>query len=348
MIDGEITLGEFIVDTQILQMLGGAFMDIYNCLLMIEESLPALRTLLIYMNIPLEFERTARMHKHRSVVGRRMATAIAGEGGAPDVDQLPIIIQDIALEFDLAHIPESCNRRKSLADVKANSQKEMNAAFRGSLEVQQGTVVCFVGPHGQGKSMLLQILGGTESRANTNKGMLFIPPHLNVLHVALEPFFLRASLFENLTFGDQRCSVERALAVCRRLGVRETILKLMHSKDPFDWKSILSLSELCLLNLARAFIANPNVLLIHKPTMVFNHQKSVMIMEMIRSFVNDRGIEVDPNRHHQRKPRTCIITGHHRAAAEMSDVVYFIRQGEAMRKVRKDEVSAMMAMAIKM
>merc|ERR1711972_842290 len=143
--------------------------------------------------------------------------------------------------------------------------------------------------------------------------MFFCPTHLRILHVATEPMFLRGSLFENLTYGtspghpDRR--LERVKEVCRRLTISDRLISAIDPdcKHELTWSSALSSSEKALLCIARALIANPEVLCIHKPTLHVNAQTASTIVNLLREFVDERGI-AQKGQIDRRRPRTCILT----------------------------------------
>merc|ERR1712187_519364 len=104
---------------------------------------------------------------------------------------------------------------------------------------------------------------------------LFVPSHLRVLHVSGIPTLFYGTLYANLIFGvhnnhpltfhsDSRHG--RVLGICRRLGLGDDVLQLVRSEHVCCWSFLLSETQLRLVSLARALIANPEVLCIHHPT----------------------------------------------------------------------------------
>merc|ERR1711920_307914 len=71
---------------------------------------------------------------------------------------------------------------------------------------------------------------------------------------------------------------------------------------------MLSFTQQCLLCLARAFVMNPELLCLHKPTMVYDENRSIMIMTLLRRFVVEKGLEQCVSQRQFRRPRTCIMT----------------------------------------
>merc|ERR1712118_50730 len=122
---------------------------------------------------------------------------------------------------------------------------------------------------GEGKSTTLKLIGGGLL---PQKGEFYLPPHLGILHVTHETIFWETSLLNNLTFGcepgDPDADPERVKRICQRLGLREHIIAMLdHDDDKIvSWKEVLSSTQSALLGIARALVANPEVLAIHTPT----------------------------------------------------------------------------------
>merc|ERR1712217_900470 len=104
----------------------------------------------------------------------------------------------------------------------------------GTLSIDQGTFVAIMGPHGEGKSTLLKLLGGSmlPEHGNDAEVTVFVPAHLRILHVSRKPMFLEGSLLKNLKFGltassyEADASVDRICKICELLGLPERILEI--------------------------------------------------------------------------------------------------------------------------
>ncbi|CAK9111833.1 unnamed protein product [Durusdinium trenchii] len=70
----------------------------------------------------------------------------------------------------------------------------------------------------------------------------------------------------------------------------------------------LPFTEKCLLHLARAFVMNPEVMILHKPLEHFDHIFARRVVDLLREFVDLRGIEKPQDTLHLRRPRTCIFS----------------------------------------
>jgi len=75
------------------------------------------------------------------------------------------------------------------------------------------------------------------------------------------------------------------------------------------WYDCLSRSEAKRLHLARAFIASPEVLVMQSPLDDLDSSLSKDVLDMMREFVDERGLELDPSTKHWRRKRTLFFSG---------------------------------------
>merc|ERR1719436_1364597 len=75
-----------------------------------------------------------------------------------------------------------------------------------------------------------------------------------------------------------------------------------------DWCSVLTDTAKSRLTLARAFVMNPEVLVIHKPTIAFNRQESEQMIAKLRQHVDERGLALPEQERAQRRPRTVFFS----------------------------------------
>ncbi|CAE7530256.1 ABCB10, partial [Symbiodinium natans] len=149
-----------------------------------------------------------------------------------------------------------------------------------NVSVQQGQLVAVTGPHGSGKATLLRLLGHVVF---PQEGFIFIPSHLRVLHVTQEALLMNLSPWRNLVFGctdPSTVDAERVRNILERMQMKAT-LKLIasdvarHSKgEPAQelsessgdsWMGSITYTEKVKLHLARAFIMNPEVMVLQRP-----------------------------------------------------------------------------------
>jgi ABC-type multidrug transport system fused ATPase/permease subunit len=206
------------------------------------------------------------------------------------------------------------------------------------LTVPQGSLIALIGRHGDGKSTLLKLIGGMLLPTS---GELFIPPHLRVYFITQESYWFKTTLYENLVFGINEENVSdkdmsRVIAVCERVGVPERVLTMIQGNETADWKIVLSMSESAQLNIVRGLLANPEVLVIEKPTISFTDHHAKAMYEALRAHVEDRGLDIAEGEPCTRRPRTCIFTATREAGVHASDEVYLVTRN-CVRAVTVEE-----------
>merc|ERR1719456_593310 len=203
-----------------------------------------------------------------------------------------------------------------------------------SMVFPQGTLITLVGLPGKGKSTLMKLLG---AQIIPDSGDLLIPPHLRALHVSPQPIFFNDTLFNNLTYGvgsanDEDGRIERVVGICRLLRVSESIIAYLDRDDKgkfavkVDWGDVLNNTQRILLNLARAFVANPEVLVVHKPTSVFDDATAENTYKCLRQFVIQKGLCMDPKMISFRRPRACVVTTTRLRGVFAADRVFKVMQ----------------------
>merc|ERR1712032_814 len=230
-----------------------------------------------------------------------------------------------------------------------------------SFEIAQGQLVSVIGGRGSGKSTLLQLLGGVLVLPK-DSGLLFMPPHGRVLHVSFDPMiFYSKTLMENLCFGPSDGAdedPERVKRICRRLGLNKDLLEeisevvgdMKNGAKPGDKENhggtarsvakrsdallkasagaLLSHTDRYLIHLARALVMNPEVLIIHKPLSNFDDLHGGRVLELLREFVDMRGVEKPVHGRRLQRPRTCIFSVSDLTGIKLVDRVLQIQGGK--------------------
>jgi ABC-type transport system involved in cytochrome bd biosynthesis fused ATPase/permease subunit len=202
--------------------------------------------------------------------------------------------------------------------------------------------VTLIGRHGDGKGTLLKVVGGVLLPTG---GLVFMPPQLRNFYVTHSPVLFYATLLENLIFGlnenDKRKDdmFTRVLTICRRLGVHPEVIELIKDGEARDWSQDLSPSQRSRLHLARAFIANPEVLVMELPTALFDQRSAHNLLDVIREHVDMKGLYVDARHRVTARPRTCVLSTMRPEACNVADKVYVVTRG-AVKEVRHEDAEA--------
>lgn len=206
-------------------------------------------------------------------------------------------------------------------------------------------MVFLLGPPKGGKSTLLKLLGGEllpdpqRLKGSGGDGVFFVPSHLRVLHVTSTPLFFDGSLLTNLTFGADGPisdrSLDRVRAICEALGVDGDVLCHLDDGDLNHWSQVFSATQCQQLSLARAVVANPEVLCVHKPAEFFPDQNGAAIMRVFRKYVDENGV-LQQGPKASRRPRTFIATVVRHVHHGFADQIFWVSP-EGVREIVGDE-----------
>jgi ATPase subunit of ABC transporter with duplicated ATPase domains len=233
------------------------------------------------------------------------------DGGGPPVKRMTNMNRSMERDRPLQPHPDQIPIRvKNLSFFYHGETVFENVNF----EVDQGVLAAVTGKRSQGKYTLLQILGQVQVPP---KGMCFIPSHLRVLHIAPTLYFLEGSVRYNLFFGiiDHYSQLEnldpeivdRAYRILQKLSLPAHIFAAVRGEVEINIAA-LPRSDRALLSLARALIANPEVLVLHTPGIFFGAVRRDLVMHVLQEYVDQRGLCLDPLTRLRRRPRTCIFS----------------------------------------
>merc|ERR1712032_1454952 len=322
--------------------------SVYNLVLIIEESFPALELIVWFMNLPTDMVQRREMTLTQLDLAERSRDQIrdvvqarrdAGEL-VYGVDLLPISLRNVCFAYkgsahSICVVPDI---ESYTIDSRSFGRNEFHGIKNCSVDIMQGELAVVVGRKAHGKSTFLKILGGVLL---PDEGEFFVPPHLRVFHIVQYPLFFRTPLMSNLTYGldrsDELGRLDRVNKVCRRLRVSETTMEIIKSDLERNWDEYLSTTQKASLHLARALIASPEVLVIHKPTMFFDDPTADTVMDALQCFVHERGVDVegDPI---LRRARTCVITASGRRFCAKADRIIRI-DSSAMSLISLEDVT---------
>lgn len=334
-LDGSDSLGAFLTTLAVFKDVGNSWASIYTILLTMQTSLVPLARITTLMNMTTDLQARKRVNRLRRQLGEQARQDARADidsqiSSAFAADRVPIKLINVAYKHD-----------------QAIAKASMDAEFHGcNIEFAQGSFVVIVGEPGRGKATLIKLMG---SVLFPTEGVVAIPPHLRVRHISQIPVFFHGTLMQNLTYGVAKddpwdSDAKRVVAILKRLKVQDQIIPLLdpehdskHHRELPNWNDMLSLSQRALLHLARALVNNPEVLVLHKPTLYLDEEMTANTFKVLRDFVNDKGLEQDPAGKANRRPRTCITTTKTQKGVQIADKVFEIF-GDKVEEVDKNKV----------
>ncbi len=162
--------------------------------------------------------------------------------------------------------------------IRIDGKRFGDTAVLGSiaLDVASGRTVAITGPSGIGKSTLLRIVSGLD---HDFEGEVRAPARISP--VFQEPTLLPwLTALDNLTVVTG-ASTEEAERVMQTVGLENKQAHYPHQ---------LSLGQQRRLSLARAFVSNPELLVMDEPFASLDEQKADEIMALTRRLIEDSGV----------------------------------------------------------
>jgi ABC-type multidrug transport system fused ATPase/permease subunit len=336
-VEGNLQIGAFLATSGVIKDVGESFKDIFTSLLSISKAVEPLQDMTVFMNLPTDLrgnKKVNRQRRRRTKLERspdRLAELRRRSGTQFATDAIPISIEGVSFSYPGATAP---------------------AIEHFQVSVPQGNLVAVVGPRREGKSTVMRLLGLVVT---PSEGEIFVPAHLRILHVSQNPILLDATPWENLAFGkqywkDAEFESLRVIKICKRLGLQPALVRhledtrlefLEKGRAPLwkeRWVDSLSSSDAALIHIGRAFIYNPEVLVIHRPTLLLSLPTAEIVLGMLREFVDRRGVELPLDTDGRRRPRTAFASFARNRGVELADVVWGVRKG-IVSEIAKPDVS---------
>merc|ERR1719311_936389 len=86
------------------------------------------------------------------------------------------------------------------------------------------------------------------------------------------------------------------------------MIGMLDESEPRRWTEQFSAKEKQLLNLARAFVNNPEIVVMHTPMQCFGDTEAEPLMRVFKEFVEWRGVALSEEGFAKRHPRTVVMS----------------------------------------
>ncbi len=205
-----------------------------------------------------------------------------------------------------------------------------------NLKIKSGSTVAFVGATGAGKSSIVNLLGrfyeyqkGTISISGKDITELELSYLRKNIAIVLQDVFLFSdSVVNNITLGDESISREQVIEASKAVGAHKFIMKLPGNYDyqVGERGGVLSVGQRQLLAFIRAYVYNPQVLILDEATSSVDNESEAMIQRATEKLTEGR---------------TSIIIAHRLSTIQKADLIVVLEKGKIIEQGSHNELLQM-------
>ncbi|MDB5321886.1 MAG: transporter ATP-binding protein [Phycisphaerales bacterium] len=192
-----------------------------------------------------------------------------------------------------------------------------------TIHIPPGKTIALCGPSGSGKSTILNLLlrfydpsegavtlDGKDIRAITKESL-----RKQFALVQQESFLFNDSILDNIRYGHPEATMDQVIAAAKAANAHHFISAMPQDYDTKVGERGVRLSggQKQRISIARAFLANPHVLLLDEPTSSVEPDSETAIIAALDRLM---------------KNRTTVVTSHRPSLILQADLVYVIENGQ--------------------
>ncbi|CAE7226685.1 msbA, partial [Symbiodinium sp. KB8] len=309
-LSGTTSLGSFLATINVYKDLGDRFSTILEGLECLSKAISPLAALTTQFNLPIDIPERSEAHKMREEF-------VLGLSTAPMFDSIPIVFKDISIE--LWH--DFCKLLGCRVGVRVDGLR------KALFDVTSALFPC----------PAVDVRDDQVGDLVTTSGGRVLCLGLPILLHEVRVFIRKKTVVQD--------QPDSPFSACFGEDPEEEEEEEEEEALP-PWAQQLSSSEKWRFQLARAFVHDPHVLLVHRPADELDPQMQEKVLSCFRDFVDRRGLEINeeigshlpPDR---RRPRTVVFTTGSMTKISIADYVWRIgKDGVQVENQRSNVPSA--------
>ncbi|WP_461198771.1 ABC transporter ATP-binding protein [Enterococcus sp. N249-2] len=167
-----------------------------------------------------------------------------------------------------------------------------------SLDVKAGEMVAIVGPTGAGKTTLINLLerfydvsgGSIRYDGKDTRDLTRDELRSNISMVLQDTWLFTGSIYDNIHYGNEHATKEQVIAAAKAAHVDDFVRKLPEGYNTVlnEEASNISQGQRQLITIARAFLADPDVLILDEATSSVDTRTEILIQKAMGRLLENR------------------------------------------------------------
>ncbi|MCI1136240.1 ABC transporter ATP-binding protein/permease [Enterococcus gallinarum] len=167
-----------------------------------------------------------------------------------------------------------------------------------NLDVKAGEMVAIVGPTGAGKTTLINLLerfydvsgGSIRYDGRDTRDLTRDELRSNISMVLQDTWLFTGSIYDNIHYGNDKATKEQVIEAAKAAHVDDFVRKLPDGYDTIlnEEASNISQGQRQLITIARAFLADPDVLILDEATSSVDTRIEILIQKAMNKLLENR------------------------------------------------------------
>jgi subfamily B ATP-binding cassette protein MsbA len=202
-----------------------------------------------------------------------------------------------------------------------------------NISIKNGETIALVGQSGSGKTTLAELLprfyevsdGSIEIDGKDIRSLTMSSLRSHMGYVNQEPILFNDTLFNNIAFGVDNATEEEVIAAAKVANAHHFIMEAEegYQTSVGDRGGRLSGGQRQRISIARAILANPEILILDEATSALDTESERLVQEALNNLM---------------KKRTTLVIAHRLSTIQNADRIYVIHEGEVIESGKHQEL----------